>query len=206
MRKTAAVLLGGVLAAVLAASVWSQPAQSAETSRPCPYAAPPRPVGPKLHPLGTLTIGSIGLKTPIFMGDWPDMDSEASKTLMYGPAFYSQTKMLWANSLPGQGGTVGMAGHRTTRTHPNCLIADIPIGAFAVVKMSYGTFTYREVANVKLPGNSDEVFFHPAKYDPHPRAWAPGIRPEYLVDGACDPPHSATSRRNAIFKLVRQSG
>jgi sortase A len=152
-----------------------------------------------------MTIRSIGLNTPIFQGWLPDIETEASKALNRGPAFYPQNMRLpngLVNSLPGQGGTVAMLGHRTTRTHPFCFVASLRPGDLAVVRMRYGTFVYREIAHPSLPGNDWSAFERPARYDPHPKKWNKGIRHEYLVAGACDPPHSAARRVDAIFKLV----
>ncbi|MDB5161176.1 MAG: class sortase [Candidatus Saccharibacteria bacterium] len=199
VRFAAIFLLSGALAVTASQATASR---AAAAVRDCPYAAPPYPEGPKPAMFGTLTIDSIGLRTPIFRGSWPDMSTEASKSLMYGPALYSQTQMGWPNSWPGQGGTVGIAGHRTTRTHPFCLAAQIGNGVLARIKTSYGTFVYRAIANFVLPGNDDAAFKHPARYDPHPKLWTRGVKPEYLVLGACDPPHSALRRINVILKLV----
>ncbi|MBX4190686.1 sortase [Candidatus Saccharibacteria bacterium] len=152
-----------------------------------------------------MTIRSIGLNTPVFQGWLPDIMTEASKALNRGPAFYPPN-MKWGNglvnSLPGQGGTVAMLGHRTTRTHPFCLVGSLETGDLAVVKMRYGTFLYRLIAKPSRRGTDWSAFEHPARFDPHPRRWNKGIRPEYLVGGACDPPHYAGYRLNPIFKLV----
>jgi|GEM_PF-3641476 len=202
-----ALAAGLVLAAASIISSTSAVTDSrAASAARCPYAAPPPAVGPMLRPAGTLTIGAIGLKTPVFRGWEPDMDTEASKSLMYGPAFYQQD-MQWNNSLPGQGGTVGMAGHRTTRKHPFCLVGQLRVGrSYAVIRMHYGTFVYRLVAARTLSGNDWSVFLHPWRYDPHPKKWNKGIKPEYLVTGACDPPHSAVFRINDVWKLVAEWG
>lgn len=152
-----------------------------------------------------MTIRSIGLHTPIFQGWLPDIETEASKALNNGPAFYPQNMRFHngkLNGLPGQGGTVAMLGHRTTRTHPFCWFASLRQGSLAIVHMRYGTFVYREVAKPSVPGTSWDPFERPARYDPHPKQWNKGIKPEYLVAGACDPPHSAARRVDAIFKLV----
>lgn len=180
-------------------------------SPPCPYSAAPYPVGPTRKSVATLTVPRLKLRTPVFAGSIPDMNTEASRSLMHGPAFYPMympyTRRL-TNSWPGQGGTVGMAGHRTTRTHPFCLVARLRLGDMAKIRMhrgSYrGTFIYQLVAKVRLSGNDWSAFAHPGRYDRHPRAWGKGIKREYLVTGACDPPHNAVFRVNDVWKLVAE--
>lgn len=201
----------GVLTAVAAFAVAQAAFPGAATAAPgCQWAAGPLPDPRVKEPVvGHLTIGSIGLSTPLFQGSIPDIESEASRSLNNGPAFYPQT-MRWknglVNSLPGQGGTVAMLGHRTTRTHPFCLVAAIRTGSFAMIKVHYGTYVYREIAKISLPGFDWSAFERPANYDPHPKTWNKGVKPEYLVIGACDPPHSAAKRLNVIFKLVSERG
>lgn len=56
-------------------------------------------------PLGTMTIRSIGLKTPFFNGVFDEIVEE-------GPGHWPGTP------LPGAPGNAAFAGHRTTYTHP----------------------------------------------------------------------------------------
>ncbi len=58
-------------------------------------------------------------------------------TLRKGPAHYPETPM------PGQGGTVAVAGHRTTYLAPFRTIDDLARGDRIVLRMPYGRFTYR---------------------------------------------------------------
>lgn len=58
-------------------------------------------------------------------------------TLRKGPAHFPDTP------LPGQGGTVGVAGHRTTYGAPFRTIDRLRRGHRIVVTMPYGRFTYR---------------------------------------------------------------
>jgi sortase (surface protein transpeptidase) len=179
----------------------------AQAAPGCPWAAGPYP-DPKVRvpQKGTLGIDGIQLQTPIFQGWLPDIETEASHALMHGPAFYPEG-MVYANGRlnhqPGDGGTVGMLGHRTTRTHPFCLINRIYKGNQAVLRMPYGTFVYQEVGGAELLGSDWSAFERPERFDLHPKTWRKGIKPEYLVIGACDPPHFATHRFNKVFKLVR---
>jgi sortase (surface protein transpeptidase) len=202
------LLVGAVLTAVVTFAIVQATVPGAAFAAPgCPWAARPFPdPGVRVPVVGSMVIGGIGLRTPTFQGWLPDIESEASRSLQHGPAFYPQY-MRWnngrVNHLPGQGGTVAMLGHRTTRTHPFCLVASIHAGNLAVVKMRYGTFVYREVTKVSLLADNWSAFEWPARYDPSSKNWNKGIKPEYLVIGACDPPHSAVRRMNVIFKLVK---
>ena len=203
------LLVGTLVALCMAFTTTLVATSGAALAAPgCPWAARPLPdPRVKMPVVGTMTIGSIGLQTPIFQGWLPDIESEASRSLNNGPAFYPRN-MRWDNGLvnssPGHGGTVAMLGHRTTRTHPFCLVSDIYVGNLAQLKVRSGTFVYQKVASMSLPGDDWSAFEWPARYDPNPKTWNKGIKPEYLVIGACDPLHSATRRMNVIFKLIKQ--
>lgn len=58
-------------------------------------------------------------------------------TLRKGPAHYPETP------LPGEGGTVGVAGHRTTYLAPFRTIDRLDRGERVVLEMPYGRFVYR---------------------------------------------------------------
>ena len=58
-------------------------------------------------------------------------------TLRKGPGHYARTR------LPGQRGTVAIAGHRTTYGAPFVDLDDLRRGERIVVTMPYGRFTYR---------------------------------------------------------------
>lgn len=195
------------LAASLAVTAQA-PARTASAAGSCPWAAGPAPDSSVQVPQkGTLSIPSIGENTPVFQGSWPDIGSEQSHALMHGAAFYPQHIRGTGspiNHLPGQGGLVAMLGHRTTRTHPFCLTGSIPIGGLAIITMPYGTFYYRKVGAESVLSSDWSVFENPGRFDPAPNHWNLGLKPEYLVTGACDPPHSAARRLNVVFKLVEE--
>ena len=181
-----------VLAAAALLAIWPAAAHAAT----CPWGAPPAATAAGLPALGVLQIPAIGLRTRVFQGGWPGMSTESSRALMQGPAFYPQA-MPWNNSLPGQGGTVGLAGHRTTRTHPFCLLGNLSAGDQAIIRMRYGTFTYRLVRKLTVPATDWGPFERPGAYDPSRRKAR-----EYLVTATCTPPHSAADRLTAIWRLV----
>ena len=58
-------------------------------------------------------------------------------SLEKGPGHYPETP------FPGQGGTVGIAGHRTTYLAPFRHIDSMEVGDPIVLKMPYANFVYR---------------------------------------------------------------
>ena len=79
--------------------------------------------------LGRIEIPSIDV-------DWAFVEGTDPKALNRGPGHYPKT------DLPGQGGTVGIAGHRTTYGAPFRHIDRLRKGDELRVTMAYGTFTY----------------------------------------------------------------
>lgn len=70
-------------------------------------------------------------------------------SLRKGPGHYPETP------LPGAGGTIGIAGHRTTYLAPFRRINELERGDPLIVEMPYGRFTYRVEKNADsgaLPG------------------------------------------------------
>src|SRR5919106_60476 len=74
----------------------------------------------------------------------PDMGANAvfvqgtqTASLRKGPGHYPDT------GFPGQGETIGIAGHRTTYLAPFRHIDDMERGDRVTLEMPYGTFTYR---------------------------------------------------------------
>lgn len=136
--------------------------------------APPHAVG-GVRRLGTLTIGSIGLKAAFYPGT---VDS----VLQYGPGHYAGT------SMPGQGGVVGIAGHRVTRTHPFRFLDDVKSGDVISVLM------------VRSPVRSGQRFFRyrvgrvvTVSVD-DTRLLKPRVPWEQLVLTTCTPPGTANFR------------
>jgi len=103
-------------------------------------------------------------------------------TLRKGPGHYPKT------AFPGEGGTVAIAGHRTTYLAPFRTIDKLKAGQPIVLDMPYGKLTYAvEKTQVVLPTAlwiTDRV---------------PG--PERLVLSACHPLYSASHRIVAFARL-----
>lgn len=79
--------------------------------------------------IGLVRIPSLDAEFAMVEGT--DLDS-----LRAGPGRYSRT------ALPGQGDTVGIAGHRTTYGAPFRHIDDLEKNDEVIVEMPYATFTY----------------------------------------------------------------
>jgi sortase A len=82
------------------------------------------------EPLGRIRIPSLDLETVI-------VEDASAASLQKGPAHYAGTP------LPGQPGTIGIAGHRTTYQAPFHDLDDLERGDRVVVDMPYGVFKYR---------------------------------------------------------------
>ncbi len=105
-------------------------------------------------------------------------------SLQKGPGHYPETP------FPGQGGTVGIAGHRTTYLAPFRHIDSMKIGDPIVVKMPYATFVYR-VRRTAVVDPSDVGIVRKVGY-------------EQLVLSACHPLYSASHRYVIFAKLARE--
>src|SRR3954464_13081349 len=130
------------------------------------------------HAIGTIRIPEIGAHYAIVQGT--DTDS-----LRKGPGHYPNT------SFPGQGGTVAIAGHRTTYLAPFNQIDKLGQGDQIILEMPYGTFTYvfekQEIVDPTDLAVTDRV---------------PGA--ERLVLSACHPLYSA-SHRIIVFARLRSA-
>ena len=118
--------------------------------------------------LGTLSIPKIGLRTSWYEGT-------RSRTLAKGPGHYEETKM------PGQGGTVAIAGHRVSHTRPFFRLNRIRKGDVITIRTRRGRFSYRVFA-MKIV--SPEALWVLMKVRGHER----------LMLTACHPPRSAAKR------------
>ena len=128
------------------------------------------------HAFGRIEIDRIGLSIVVIQGT-------DTSSLQRGPGHYPTT------SLPGQPGTVAIAGHRTTYLAPFRHIDDIRDGDEIRLEMPYAAFTYTvEKHEVVDPG--DVGIIKPVGY---PR----------LVLTACHPPYSAAHRYAVFGKLTR---
>ena len=110
------------------------------------------------------------------------MQGTDTSTLQKGPGHYPATK------LPGQGGTIGVAGHRTTYLAPFRHIDSLQKGDLVRIEMPYADFTYRVFKHrIVLPTQVGIV--HPVGF-------------EELVMTACNPLYSAAQRYAVFSKLI----
>jgi sortase A len=130
------------------------------------------------HAIGIIRIPRIGRHDAVVQGT--DTDS-----LRKGPGHYPAT------SFPGQGGTVAIAGHRTTYGAPFNQIDKLKPGDEIILEMPYGKFTYA----VK-----DTKIVDPTELSVVDRV--PG--PEQLVLSACHPLYSA-AQRIIVFARLRSA-
>lgn len=81
------------------------------------------------EPIGRIRIPSIG-------GSFVVVQGTDGATLRKGPGHYPET------TFPGLGGTVAIAGHRTTYLAPFRNVDELEPGQPIVLEMPYGRFTY----------------------------------------------------------------
>jgi sortase A len=103
-------------------------------------------------------------------------------TLQKGPGHYPETP------LPGEGGTIGIAGHRTTYLAPFREIDSVQRGDKVILKMPYGTFVYQVQATTTV--KPDEVSI------------VGDVGYERLVLSACHPLYSAAERFIVFARLI----
>jgi sortase A len=127
------------------------------------------------HAIGTIRIRKIGARYAIVQGT--DTDS-----LRKGPGHYPKT------SFPGQGGTVAIAGHRTTYGAPFNKVDKLKHGDDIELEMPYGRFIYA-VDRTKI--------VEPTEVSVTDRV--PGA--EQLVLSACHPLYSASQRIIVFARL-----
>jgi sortase A len=121
--------------------------------------------------IGRVRLPGIGLDSVLVEGTDTD-------TLRTGPGRYPDT------AVPGQGRTVGIAGHRTTYLAPFRNIDDLEDGDEVIVEMPYATFTY-EIERIDIVEPTDVQIVKDAGY-------------ERVVLTACHPLYSA-AQRYAVF-------
>src|SRR5689334_5446388 len=82
------------------------------------------------QPIGVIRIDAIELDMAVVQGaNW--------WTLMRGPGHYASTP------LPGEGGNVAIAGHRTTFLHPFWSLDRVHAGDLIAIQTAKGEFVYR---------------------------------------------------------------
>jgi sortase A len=111
------------------------------------------------------------------------MQGTDTATLQRGPGHYPTTP------LPGQTGTVGIAGHRTTYLAPFRHIDEIVRGDEIRVELPYASFTYTVGGHQVVPPSAVEIV-DPVGYD-------------RLVLTACHPLYSAAERWATFARLTR---
>jgi sortase A len=142
-------------------------------------AGPPRPRG--FSPRYGRAFGRIEL--PTLDRGYVMVEGTDTATLRKGPAHYPDT------ALPGQGGTVAVAGHRTTYLAPFRTIDDLGRRDRVVVTMPYGRFVYR-VERSRIVRPEDTWVKRKVGY-------------ERLILTACHPLYSAEKRIVVFARLAR---
>lgn len=135
------------------------------------------------HAFGWITSRELGLY------GWKVVEGiSQTRDLDRAPGHYPST------TVPGLGGTVAIAGHRVTPVGgrpygPFYFIDRLHRGDAIVLRMPYGTFTYRVTRHVIVPARA--TWFE--RY----------IGREQLVLSACTPKYSARERWIVFARLVR---
>jgi sortase A len=161
--------------AALAAPAAFAVERSPDSSAPALLAAQHRRATDTGDPLGRLRIPRIGARFVFVEGANPAQ-------LEKGPGHYAGT------ALPGERGTVGVAGHRTTYLAPFRNIDSLQKGDSIYLRMPYGRFRYEvEGSIVVSPGNTRSL--RPVKHD-------------RLVLTTCTPLFSAAQRLVVTASLV----
>jgi sortase A len=125
---------------------------------------------------GRIRIPSVGARFVV-------VDGTSSGALRKGPGFFPE------KSLPGVGGTVAIAGHRTTYMAPFRRIDDVKAGAEVIVDMPYARFTY-EVERTRIV-RPDALWV------------IKDVGHDQLVLSACHPLYSAEQRIVVFARLIR---
>ncbi len=139
------------------------------------------------NPIGRISMPSMGLE------DMPVVEGTDTATLQKGPGHYSPadngaTQAAGDGSaFPGQGKTVGIAGHRTTYGAPFNKMDEVEPGDEITLEMPYATFTY-QVQKVEI-------------VDPNEISVVKDLGYERLVLSACHPLYSAAQRIITFAKL-----
>jgi sortase A len=129
------VALGLILLSYVGYQLWgtgvgTAHAQSALRAEVVEHGFPDRPIPGGLA--GFIQVPRIALDMAFVQGT-------GSSALAKGPGHYPQT------SMPGQGGNVAIAGHRTTHLAPFWNLNSLSPGDFVVLQTRAGTFVYRVV-------------------------------------------------------------
>lgn len=128
------------------------------------------------QPIGRIIIPKLDIDPVVVNGT-------TSADLREGPGRYPETK------VPGLGELTAIAGHRTTFGAPFRHIDSLVKGNEIVLRLPYGTFTYR-VTGHEIVDDEDWSVIDPRGYDT-------------LVLSACHPLYSADQRWIVYAKLVK---
>ena len=127
------------------------------------------------RPIGRLMVPRLRLNMVVVEGT---SESDLEK----GPGHYAIT------SLPGMGGVVAIAGHRTTYLHPFRHLDDLRPGDGITLRMPYGTFRYI-VYYHRVVDSTDWSILRRRQF-------------EKLVLSACHPLYSASHRWVVFARLI----
>ena len=140
----------------------------------------------KGRPIGRIDIPAID-------ADYVVVEGTDTASLRKGPGHYTRfddpavRRQGDGSALPGQGRTIGIAGHRTTYLAPFRKLNELSEGDEITVEMPYATFTY-------VVEKTDVV-------DPNEISVVRDVGYERLVLTACHPLYSAAQRIVAFAKL-----
>ncbi len=189
LRFAASVMIvsGGLLIADAGATVaWQEPIsallasrQQAELGRALEH-PPARVIRRK--PLPGDAIGKIVM--PSIDRSYVVVEGTKTKDLRKGPGHYADTP------LPGERGTVGIAGHRTTHGAPFRHIDSLKPRQRVILEMPDGTYVYR-VETTKIVDPSQISVKRKVGYD-------------RLILSACHPLYSAAQRIVVFARFVRR--
>jgi sortase A len=122
------------------------------------------------------------IKIPSIGADYVVVQGTDTASLQKGPGHYPAT------AFPGQGKTIGIAGHRTTYLAPFHDINEIADGDEITLEMPYGTFTYTVEKHEVVDPSQTEI--------------VDDVGYERLVLTACHPLYSAAQRWAVFAKLT----
>jgi sortase A len=140
--------------------------------------------------IGEIEIPAIDVDTVVVEGT-------DTASLQSGPGHYTRSdeeatrNRRDGSAFPGQGQTVGIAGHRTTYGAPFNRMDELEPGDEITVSMPYATFTY-EIQEVKI-------------VEPNEISVVENVGYERLVLSACHPLYSAAQRIITFAKLTEIS-
>jgi len=136
------------------------------------------------QPIGRIVVPRLHLNMVVVEGT-------SESALEKGPGHYDLASGV-NSSLPGMGGVVGIAGHRTTYLHPFRHIDELRPGDQISLRMPYGTFRYT-VYYHRIVDSKDWSILRSRRF-------------EKLVLSACHPLYSASHRWVVFARLQRDAG